>query len=269
MDFFEKKNRILLIELTKTDFKLRYQGSFVGYLWSILKPIMLFLVMYIVFIKFLRFGNDVPHFAVSLLLGITVWNFFGESTGIGMTSIVARGDLLRKVSFPKSIIVLSVVTNALINLAISTVVVAIFALINGVTISWTVIFVPFLFVELVLFTLGVTFILSTIYVYFRDIAPVWEVILQAGFYATPIIYPITYVSKMSPAAAKLVMLSPMAQIVQDLRYILTFSNNTNPTIWQLVHNPLIIAVPYLLSIFLFVFGWWIFSRRAAKFAEVV
>ena len=113
------KNWILLKELVKTDFKLRYQGSLIGHLWSILKPLMLFSVMYVVFIHFLKFGGDVPHFAVALLLGMVMWTFFQETTAMGLTSIVARGDLLRKLSFPNEIIVLSVSVNALINFIIN------------------------------------------------------------------------------------------------------------------------------------------------------
>lgn len=96
MNFFSRRNQILLKELIKTDFKLRYQGSVIGYLWSILKPILLFLILYLVFVRFMRFGEAIPHFAVALLLGITIWNFFSEATNMGMLSIVSRGDLLRK-----------------------------------------------------------------------------------------------------------------------------------------------------------------------------
>ena len=96
MDLFSSKNRILLKELIKTDFKLRYQGSVIGYLWSIVKPLMLFAIMYVVFIHFLRLGGDVPHFPVALLLGNVIWSFFSEATNMGMVSIVNRGDLLRK-----------------------------------------------------------------------------------------------------------------------------------------------------------------------------
>ncbi|MDR0298918.1 MAG: ABC transporter permease [Streptococcaceae bacterium] len=273
MNIFEKKNRILLRELIKTDFKLRYQGSAIGYLWSILKPIMLFIVMYLVFVKFLKFGSAVPHFAVALLLGITVWNFFAESTMVGMQAIVNRGDLLRKINFSKVIIVLSVVANAFINLLISTVVVIIFSLINGVHMSWNVIFVLPLLFELLLFTIGIVLLLSTAYVYFRDLSPVWEVAMQAGMYATPIIYPITEVALrggyLGQIIADLMMLNPMAQIIQDLRYILTFSNNTNPTVWQMIHHPFYLVVPYILPFFIFAFGSWVFNRNANKFAEVI
>ena len=106
MNFFSKENRILLREMVKTDFKLRYQGSAVGYLWSILKPLMLFAIMYVVFIHFLRLGGDVPHFAVALLLANVIWGFFSEATNMGMVSIVSRGDLLRKLNFSKEIIVI-------------------------------------------------------------------------------------------------------------------------------------------------------------------
>ncbi|GAB2025284.1 ABC transporter permease [Lactovum odontotermitis] len=274
MNIFENRNWILLKGLVKTDFKLRYQGSFIGYLWSILKPILLFLVMYMVFVRFLRLGGLVPHFPVALLLGITLWNFFGESTSIGMTTIVARGDLLRKISFPKPILILAVVMNALINFGISLIVVIIFAVWNGVHFSWTLIAVIPLSVELVMFTLGVALLLSTIYVYFRDLAPVWEVVMQAGFYATPIIYPISQITDVMPGSAgqtiaRIVMLNPMAQIVQDFRYVLTYSNNMNPTAWQLFNHWYYGFIPVALSIFVFLLGLHVFNKRAKKFAEVV
>ncbi|MFZ2560182.1 MAG: hypothetical protein WAW91_00910, partial [Candidatus Nanoperiomorbaceae bacterium] len=106
-DLFSKRNRVLLKEMVKTDFKLRYQGSILGHLWSILKPLALFFVMYMVFVRFLKFGAGVPHFAMSLLLAMVMWQFFMETISQGMGSIVARGDLLRKINFPKVIVVIS------------------------------------------------------------------------------------------------------------------------------------------------------------------
>lgn len=269
MNIFTKKNQILLQELVRTDFKLRYQGSLIGYLWSILKPVMLFIIMYLVFVRFLRFGDAVPHFAVALLLGLTLWNFFAETSNMGMVSIVARGDLLRKVNFSKPIIIFSVVSNALINLCISLVVVIVFALIDGVTLRWNVLLVFPLLLELVLLATGVAFLLSTVFVRFRDLGPVWEVFMQAGLYGTPIIYPITLISATHPTVGTVMMLNPMAQIVQDMRYLLTFSDNVNPTIWQMVDNPFIVAIPYLLPLVLFGIGFWVFTKNAGKFAEIV
>lgn len=261
------KNWILLKELVKTDFKLRYQGSLMGHLWSILKPLMLFAVMYTVFIYFLRFGSDVPHFAVALLLGMVLWTFFTETTGMGLTSIVGRGDLLRKLSFPSQIIVISVSINALINLVINLGIVLIFALINGVEISKFAFLVPFLLIELYVFALGISFILATLFVKFRDIGPIWEVFLQAGMYMTPIIYPITFVSKAHPLIAKIMMLNPLAQIVQDARYLLTSSQNI--TVWQMLNHKGIVMIPYLIPVITLLIGLVIFNKSAKKFAEIL
>jgi ABC-2 type transport system permease protein len=266
MNIFEKKNRILLRELIKTDFKLKYQGSFVGHLWSILKPLMLFAVMYVVFIQFLRFGADVPHFAVALLLGTTIWGFFSEATTMGMLSVVMRGDLMRKIDFSKPVIVLSAVANALINLLINLVVVVAFAILNGVKLSVGIIVVPFLLIELILFVLGIAFLLSTLFVKFRDISPVWEVILQAGMYATPIIYPVSFVYNMYPIAAKLMFMNPMAQIIQDLRYFLI--DHANVTVWQMMSWKYAF-IPYVIPIVIFWKGLHIFNQRSTKFAEII
>lgn len=264
---FERKNRILLRELVRTDFKLRYQGSMIGYVWSILKPLMLFAVMYIVFVRFLRFGADVPHFAVALLLGMVLWNFFTETTNLGMMSIVSRGDLLRKLSFPTEIIVLSVAINALINMVISFVIVFIFGLIDKVDISKFAIVAPLLLIELFAFSLGVAFILATIYVRFRDLGPVWEVMLQAGMYMTPLIYPITLVINMNPTIAKILMMNPMAQIIQDMRYLLT--SPVNVTVWQLINHKAIVVIPYIIPFVILAFGYWIFKKNSKKFAEII
>ena len=116
---FNKKNRILLAELTKTDFKLRYQGSVLGYLWALLRPLMMFAILYMVFAKLLKFGNDIPHYPVYLLCGTTMWSFFTECTSQGIQAIVVRGDLIRKISFPKYIVVVSATLTAVINMLIN------------------------------------------------------------------------------------------------------------------------------------------------------
>lgn len=260
------KNWILLKELVKTDFKLRYQGSVIGYLWSILKPIMLFAVMYMVFIKFLRFGSDVPHFAVALLLGTTVWGFFSEATSMGMVSIVTRGDLMRKISFSKPIIVLSAVTNAFINLCINLVVVLIFAAFNGVSFSFGFLYIPFLLLELLILVIGIALLLATLFVKYRDLAPVWEVILQAGMYATPIIYSVSFVSVNHPLAAKLMFMNPMAQIIQDMRYFLI--DPANVTVWQLLDWKYAF-IPYVVPIIILSIGFTLFNKQSKKFAEII
>ncbi|WP_251855452.1 ABC transporter permease [Enterococcus italicus] len=267
MQIFERKNRILLKELVKTDFKMRYQGSIIGYVWSVLKPLMLFAVMYVVFVRFLKFGADVPHFSVALLLGTVLWGFFNETTSLSMSSIVGRSDLIRKLSFPTNIIVISISLNALINLIISLVIVCIFAVINGVSISKFAFLSPLLILELYIFSLGISFMLATIYVRFRDIGPIWEVILQIVMYMTPMIYPVSLVINVSPTIAKILMLNPLAQIMQDLRFLLI--SDQNITIWMLINNKILVLIPYLLSILTLIIGYYIFNKHSKKFAEMV
>lgn len=260
---------ILLRELVKTDFKLRYQGSMLGMAWSVLKPLMLFAVMYVVFVRFLRFGAGIPHFAVSLLLAQTLWAFFQEATSQGMQAIVGRGDLLRKLKFPKYIVVVSSTVSALINLVISLFVVLIFMIVNGVEFRPTILLFPLVVVELYIFALGIAFLLSTMFVRFRDIGHIWDVIMQAWFYATPIIYPLTQLINVGwLSIAKLVlMLNPMAQIIQDARYLIVTTQTE--TIWGLVGQQcwLLKLIPLLIIAIVLLVGVTVFRRRSPYFAE--
>ena len=260
---------ILLRELVKTDFKLRYQGSMLGMAWSVLKPLMLFAVMYVVFVRFLRFGAGIPHFAVSLLLAQTLWAFFQEATSQGMQAIVGRGDLLRKLKFPKYIVVVSSTVSALINLVISLFVVLIFMIVNGVEFRPTILLSPLVVVELYIFALGIAFLLSTMFVRFRDIGHIWDVIMQAWFYATPIIYPLTQLINVGwLSVAKLVlMLNPIAQIIQDARYLVVTAQTE--TIWGLVGQQcwLLKLIPLLIIAIVLLVGVTVFRRRSPYFAE--
>lgn len=262
---------ILLRELVRTDFKLRYQGSVLGMMWSVLKPLMLFAIMYIVFVRFLKFGANIPHFAVSLLLAQTLWGFFQETASQGMMAIVGRGDLLRKIKFPKYIVVVSSSVSAFINLAISLVIVALFMLINGVPLRWTMLIFPIVVVELYIFSLGVAFILSSMYVKFRDICHIWDVFMQMWFYVTPIIYPISMIANAGTPAmmtiAKVIMLNPLAQIIQDARYTLIGKTDT---VWSLIGSgpwSLLKLIPVLSVIAIFVLGVVIFKRASKTFTE--
>lgn len=230
-----------------SDFKVRYQGSVLGYLWSLLRPLFLFLVLYIVFTKFLRLGEGVPHYPVYLLFGIVLWSFFTEATTNASTSIVARGDLIRKISIPRYLVVVSSSVSALINLSINLVVVFLFALINGVEPMRSWLLLPFLIVELFILSLSLGFILSATFVKYRDVSFVWEVILQAGFYATPIIYPL---SLLIEKYQKLLLLSPMAQIIQDARWALV--SHQAITGWSILRFRYAIIPILLICIFVIV-----------------
>ena len=266
-NFFCRKNMILLKELTKTDFKLRYQGSALGYLWALLRPLLMFAILYIVFAKLLKFGSDIPHYPVYLLCGTTLWSFFSECTSQGIQAIVGRGELLRKICFPKYIVVVSTTLTAVINFAINLVVVVIFALINGVSFSWTWLLVPILALELYLFALGIAFLLGAINVKYRDVGSIWEVLMQALFYAVPIIYPLSMISETSELAAKVILLDPIAQVIQDIRYCLITTETS--TIWNTTGNTLWGIVPILITIIVLFCGSYYFRRHSKRFAEEV
>jgi len=262
MKYFHSRNRAILREMISTDFKVRYQGSALGYFWSLLKPLFLFAILYVVFTYIIPLGKGVEHFPVYLLLGIVLWNFFTEATTIGASSVVARGDLIRKISIPRYLVVISSSMSALINLILSLIVVFIFALFNGIipALQWLLI-IP-LIIELFVFALGISFFLSAAFVKFRDITYIWEIILQAGFYASAIIYPLTLV----PAEfQKWFFLNPIVQITQDARHAIV--TQTSLTIWNSVDSIIATLVPFIITTVVAVGGGLYFKRRSKYFAE--
>ena len=263
---WNRRNKILLRELVVTDFKLRYQGSVLGYLWSILKPIFLFIILYIVFDKFLRLGRDIEHFPVYLLVGIVLWNFFTEATVQGLQSIVSRGDLIRKINFPKFIIVVSGTISAFINLIINTIVILVFCVINSVSISAEALLIIPLIAELYVFSLAVAFFLATLNVKYRDIGYLWEIFLQAAFYATPVIYPLQMVVKQMPWAASWLMLNPVAQVVQDVRKVLVTQQTLQ--LYDLVSFPAVLT-PFVAVIIVILLAVFYFRSNQRYFAESV
>lgn len=264
---FNKKNRVLLAELTKTDFKLRYQGSALGYLWALLRPLMMFAILYVVFAKLLRFGGDIPHYPVYLLAGTTMWSFFTECTSQGIQAMVVRGDLIRKISFPKYIVVISATLTAVINMLINLAVVIIFALINGVEPSWSWLLVPLSLLELYALSLGISFLLGAINVKYRDITSIWDVCVQALFYAIPIIYPISLVAGSSVLAAKIILLNPISQAIQDIRFNLITTDTI--TTWNYLNNPFLQFLPIILIIAILIFAALYFRKKSKFFAEEI
>ncbi|MCI2148721.1 ABC transporter permease [Bifidobacterium crudilactis] len=262
---------VVLRGLVKTDFKLRYQGSFLGVAWSVLQPLMLFCVMYLVFARFLRMTDGTPTYPVVLLLGISSWQFFSEATSVGLRSIVDRGDLLRKIHFPNYIVVVSATMGSLISYGINTVVVLIFAFLNRVQFTWRVLLLPINVIQLYMLTLGVTFLLSSMYVYFRDVLHIWDVVTQALFYSVPIVYPLVMVlnfNSYGPTVAKLMMLNPVAQVIQDIRHNFIAPDST-PTVWNQVGNPLVRLIPVILTAVIFALGVYVFKKNNKRFAEIM
>jgi ABC-2 type transport system permease protein len=266
MQILTKTNRSILAEMVRTDFKLRYQSSVLGYLWSLLKPLMLSLILYIVFVKFLKVGGGIRHYASYLLLGIMCWTFFSEVTIGGVGSVVGKGDLIRKISIPRYLTVVSSSASALINFIFNLVVLVVIMLFAGVEVQLRLLWlVPLLLAELYVISLSLAFILSAMFVKFRDVSFMWEVFMQMFFYLTPILYPITVVTEKYPQA-KILLLSPIAQIIQDLRHIIVTPQSY--TSYQ-AFGALGVFAPLLVVSIISIFSVWYFRREAKYFAENV
>lgn len=261
-NFIKPSNRSLIRELVTSDFKLRYQGSVLGYLWSLLRPLLMFGVLYLVFTHVIRLGNTVPHYPAYLLLGLVLWTFFIESTVSGMNAITGRGDLIRKVSIPKYTIVISTTLSALVNFCLNMVVVLIFMVLGHVDFRINILLAPLLIVELVIFSMALSFILSALFVKFRDISHIWDVILQVLFYASPIIYPLSIVPE---KFVRLVSVNPITQIFQDMRSVMI--SPATETTKQAFQSQWGRIIPVLIVLLLSVVAVWYFKRSSRNFAE--
>lgn len=250
------------------DFKLKYSGSALGYVWSVIKPLALFTMLYLVFAKVFRLGEISEYYPLALLIGIVLYTFFADATTLGMLSIVSRESLLRKMSFPRLIVPTSVTLSAGITFCVNLVVVGAFIAWNQIPPrpNWFLL-LP-LFLQFYVFTLGVSLILATLFVRFRDIGQVWELATQLILYATPIIYPIGFLPEWARTIA---FLSPITQILQDIRAIVLYQD--------LAPNRITVAdafgssagrlLPIGITLAVFAAGIFIFKRQEPWFAERV
>ncbi len=210
--------RILHV-IAGAEFKLKYAGSTLGYVWSLVKPLMLFTMLYLVFGRVFHLGAISHYYPLSLLLGIVLITFFQDATLLGMNSLVVRESLLRKLSFPRVIIPTSATLTAAITFGINLIAIVAFIAWNRLVprVDWLLI-LPLL-LELYVFTLAIALILATVFVRLRDIGQIWELALQVFFYASPIVYPIGFL----PAwARKIVFLNPFTQVLQDIRALVLY-----------------------------------------------
>jgi ABC-2 type transport system permease protein len=246
-----------------SDFKLRFFGSALGYLWQLVRPLMLFGVLYTVFTQIVRLGSNVEFYPVALLLGIVMFTFFSEATGGALSSLVDREALIRKVDFPRLAVPLSAVLTALLNVALNLIAVVVFLVLAGGSVRWTWLEMPFLILALAAFTTGLGMLLSSLFVRYRDIKPIWEVALQILFYGTPIFYPIDVVLHRSELAAKLMLLNPFAAIIQQSRHALIAPTHPSATavggVW--------ILGTVAIGLGVIVLGYRVFSKRAPNIAE--
>jgi len=252
----------LTTTLAATEFKLRYFGSALGYVWSLARPLLLFGVLYTVFTHIVRFGGDVKHYPLYLLTSIMLWTFFAETTSGAVTCLVNREALLRKVRFPRMVIPLSVTLTALFNLVVNFVAVFVFVLATGIEPSARWLEIPLLVAVLAVLAAGVAMLLSVLYVRFRDIAPIWEVGLQILFYGSPIIY---VASRYPNSVERWLSASPIATVLTQMRHALI--DPTAPTAGSELGGWAWLALPLGITAAVFALGLWVFNRETPRIAE--
>lgn len=255
----------LTLTLARTDFKVRYFGSALGYLWSLIRPLLFFGVLYLVFTHVFKFGKGVPHYPVELLTAIVLWTFFVETTSNSVQSLVVREGLLRKMRFPRLVIPLSIALTALFNLCMNMIAVLVFALATGVYPRWTWLEMPVLILLLAILGVGAGMFLSSMYVRFRDIQPIWEVLVQATFYLSPIIYVATQYRHL----VRVAMVNPIAAILTQMHYAWVGGDPTHPVRSAAVEigGAVRLLIPLALIFGVFALGLWVFNREAPRIAE--
>jgi ABC-2 type transport system permease protein len=248
--------------LAVTEWRMRFYGSFFGYLWSLARPFALFGVIYVVFAEFAQLGDDVPHYAVYILFALVLFQFFAEITGMSVQSLVARENLLRKVRFPHLAVPLSIALTALFNLGMTLIAVFVFAIAAGVEPRWTWLELPLLVGVLLVFALGVGMLLSVLFVRYRDIQPIWDVISQALFYASPVLYVVTMIPQEYQRAY---LANPIASVLTEMRAALIDPGARH--VWDAIGEPMRLLIPGAIVVLAFALGWWAFNRAAPRIAE--
>jgi ABC-2 type transport system permease protein len=252
--------------LAVTEWKLRFFGSVLGYLWQLLRPLAVFGVLYVVFTNVFGADELVTFYPEALLLGIVMFTFFNEATKGCVSALVEREPLVRKVEFPRLAIPLSIVITATFNLALNLLPLIVFLLIDGGSIRWTWLELPVIVVLLAAFSVGIGMLLSAMFVRYRDVAPIWDVVLQVMFYAVPVFYPIELViSKGYEKWARVIVANPFAAALQQARYAVLGPGHLSEAAalglsWRLVF-------PIGAALGVFALGAWVFSKRAPTIAE--
>ena len=255
----------LTYNIARNEFKLRFFGSVLGYVWQLMRPLLLFGVLLFVFSHVAKVSSA-PYYPVALLAGIVLFTFFGEASGGVVRSVVDRENVVRKIHFPRLVIPLSIVLLASFNLALNLIVVLVFALAEGVRpmLSWLE--APLIIGMLVVYCTGLAMLLSALFVHFRDIQPIWEVVTQVLFYASGILIPVELLKQhLSPTLFHLMMLNPLAIIVEQFRHAMIDPSALSAG--QIMGGWLQLLEPIAIVVAILVIGFTVFNRSAPLIAE--
>jgi ABC-2 type transport system permease protein len=257
----------LLKLISVTEFKRVYFGTVLGYLWSLLRPLMLFGVLLLVFTQVFRVGrNEVENYAVYLLMGIVLYTFFSESTSNAVTSVVSQEGVVRKTQFPRAVIPLATSVTALFNLLLNLIIVLVFVLAFGVSPAWTWLLFPVAIAFLFVGAAGVSMALSALYVRFRDVAIIWVVVAQVLLYLTPILYPVNAFGE--ETKEHLLMINPLSVIFEQVRVWILHESQA-PTAVQAAGGWAGLIPAAVIYVGVVGFGAWYFKREAPRIAEAL
>ena len=255
--FFE-----LLWLMSVTEFKRTFFGTFLGYVWSLMRPLLLFAVLLLVFTQIFKIGSQVPHYEVQLLFNIVLFGLFQEATGGAVASVVGQEGIVRKTQFPRLVIPLSVVLTALFTLGLNMIVVFGFMFAFGVTPMWTWLLFPVILLPLLVLSAALSMLLSALNVRFRDVGIIWVVIATALNYGTPIIYPLEIVQG---TLKQILMANPLTPIFHQADIWMV--NPQAESVREAVHGPLPILIGAAIYVAVCVAGVWVFKREAPRIAE--
>jgi ABC-2 type transport system permease protein len=253
--------------IARKDYKLSYFGSALGYLWSLMQPLLFFGVLYLVFAVIINLNPGVKDFPVLLLMNIVLFGFFQAGTGGAITSVLTREGLVRKMHFPRLVIPLATVVTQAINLFFNLIVVLAFMVIYGVRPRATWLLLPVLVVLLFMFTTGLAMLLSALYVRYRDVAPIWGVISQTLYFASPVFLLIENVLKHGHGVTRLYLFNPMALILQQARHWMIGGPRGGASAGAIMGGQLWVLVPLGILAGICLLGYWVFQREAPRIAE--
>jgi ABC-2 type transport system permease protein len=257
----------LLWLMSVTEFKRAYFGTVLGYLWSLIRPLMLFGVLLFVFTKVFKIGSEtVEHYPVMLLLGIVLYTFFSEATSSAVTSVVTQEGVVRKTQFPRLVIPLATVVTGALNLCLNLVVVFAFIVAFGISVTWSWLLFPVALVLLFVLTAVVSMALSVLYVRFRDVAIIWAVVSQVLLYISPILYPVDAFPE--ETYERLLMVNPLAVIFTEVRVWILHEPGA-PTALDAAGGWLGLLPAAAIFFGSCIYGIWVFKREAPRIAEAL
>jgi ABC-2 type transport system permease protein len=258
-----RRFRDLLLLMATTNFKMAFFGTVLGYAWSLVRPLLLFGVLLVVFTRILRVGSGIDNYPIFLLFNIVFFTFFQETTNLATSSVVAQEGIVRKTQFPRLVIPLSIVLTGLFNLGMNLIAVLIFMLAFGVYPMWSWLLFPLVLLPLmIILTASISTLLSAMYVRRRDVGIIWSVMSMALFYGSAVLIPLSYATGL---IRDLMLLNPLVPLfVQAHKWMI---DPSAPGVIELAQGWWHLLPAALIFVGVAVWSVWYFNREAPRIAE--